>query len=41
LDIVKYARTTWDSSDLQVPHVEINNRDFWQRELAELAEVVN
>jgi 2-amino-4-hydroxy-6-hydroxymethyldihydropteridine diphosphokinase len=41
LDIVRYARTTWDSSDLQVPHVEINNRDFWQRELAELAEVVN
>jgi len=41
LDIVRYAHTTWDSSDLQVPHKEIDNRDFWQRELAELAEVVN
>ena len=40
LDIVKYARTTWNSSDLQVPHTEINNREFWQRELAELEEVV-
>lgn len=39
LDIVKYARTTWSSRDLQVPHKEIDNRDFWQRELAELAEV--
>lgn len=40
LDIVKYARTTWSSPDLQVPHIEIDNRDFWQRELAELAEVL-
>lgn len=39
LDIVKYARTCWSSPDLQVPHKEIDNRDFWQRELAELAEV--
>lgn len=39
LDIVKYARTTWNSSELQVPHTELANRDFWQRELAELAEV--
>lgn len=39
LDIVKYARTTWSSPELQVPHREIDNRDFWQRELAELAEV--
>lgn len=39
LDIVKYAHTTWSSSELQVPHSEIDNRDFWQRELAELAEV--
>lgn len=39
LDIVKYARTRWSSPDLQVPHKEIDNRDFWQRELAELAEV--
>ncbi|MEO7041232.1 MAG: 2-amino-4-hydroxy-6-hydroxymethyldihydropteridine diphosphokinase [Gemmatimonadaceae bacterium] len=40
LDIVKYARTTWNSPELQVPHGEIDNRDFWQRELAELAEVM-
>lgn len=41
LDIVRYAHKTWDSSDLHVPHKEIDNRDFWQRELAELAEVLN
>lgn len=40
LDIVKYAHTTWDSPELQVPHREMDNRDFWQRELAELAEVL-
>ncbi len=39
LDIVRYAHTTWSSPELQVPHIEIDNRDFWQRELAELAEV--
>lgn len=39
LDIVKYAYATWSSPELQVPHREIDNRDFWQRELAELAEV--
>lgn len=40
LDIVKYAHTTWNSQELRVPHGEIDNRDFWQRELAELAEVM-
>lgn len=40
LDIVKYARTTWNSPELQVPHMEMDNRDFWQRELAELAEAL-
>lgn len=40
LDIVKYGCTTWSSPDLQVPHREIDNRNFWQRELAELAEVL-
>ncbi|MEO6863955.1 MAG: 2-amino-4-hydroxy-6-hydroxymethyldihydropteridine diphosphokinase [Gemmatimonadaceae bacterium] len=40
LDIVKYARTTWNSPELQVPHSEIDNREFWQRELAELEEVM-
>ena len=39
LDIVKYARTTWSSPELQVPHREIDNREFWRRELAELGEV--
>jgi 2-amino-4-hydroxy-6-hydroxymethyldihydropteridine diphosphokinase len=37
LDIVRYAHTTVSEPDLQVPHPEIMNRDFWQRELAELA----
>ncbi|MEO7217317.1 MAG: 2-amino-4-hydroxy-6-hydroxymethyldihydropteridine diphosphokinase [Gemmatimonadaceae bacterium] len=40
LDIVKYASTTWSSPELQVPHREIDNREFWRRELAELAEVM-
>jgi len=40
LDIVKYGHTTWNSPELRVPHGEIDNRDFWQRELAELAEVM-
>jgi 7,8-dihydro-6-hydroxymethylpterin-pyrophosphokinase len=41
LDIVKYAHTTWDSPELQVPHREIENREFWQRELAVLEEAIN
>jgi len=41
LDIVKFAHSTWSSDELQVPHREIDNRDFWQRELAELAEEAN
>ncbi len=36
LDIVRYAHTTVSEPDLHVPHREIMNRDFWQRELAEL-----
>jgi 2-amino-4-hydroxy-6-hydroxymethyldihydropteridine diphosphokinase len=40
LDIVKYARTTWETPDLRVPHGEIDNREFWQRELAQLEEVM-
>lgn len=40
LDIVKYGRTTWNSPELQVPHIEIDNREFWRRELAELEEVM-
>ena len=36
LDIVCFDRQTVDERDLIVPHPEIPNRDFWQRELAEL-----
>jgi len=36
LDIVLYARQTADDRGLRVPHPEIHNRDFWQRELHEL-----
>jgi 2-amino-4-hydroxy-6-hydroxymethyldihydropteridine diphosphokinase len=36
LDIVAFERQTADEPDLHVPHPEIANRDFWQRELAEL-----
>jgi 2-amino-4-hydroxy-6-hydroxymethyldihydropteridine diphosphokinase len=40
LDIVKYAQTTWNSPQLRVPHGEIDNREFWRRELAELEEAM-
>jgi 2-amino-4-hydroxy-6-hydroxymethyldihydropteridine diphosphokinase len=36
LDIVRYARQTVNDTDLHVPHLELNNRPFWLRELAEL-----
>ncbi len=36
LDIVAYNEHTVNTADLHVPHAEIANRDFWQRELAEL-----
>ena len=36
LDIVCYERQAVDEPDLHVPHAELPNRDFWQRELAEL-----
>jgi len=36
LDIVMFEDTTVNEPDLQVPHRELANRDFWQRELAEL-----
>lgn len=36
LDIVTYTHQTLDDPDLHVPHRELPNRDFWQRELAEL-----
>jgi 2-amino-4-hydroxy-6-hydroxymethyldihydropteridine diphosphokinase len=36
LDIVRYANQTVNETDLRVPHPELPNRLFWQRELAEL-----
>jgi 2-amino-4-hydroxy-6-hydroxymethyldihydropteridine diphosphokinase len=36
LDIVCYERQVAHEADLHVPHRELSNRDFWQRELAEL-----
>lgn len=36
LDIVRFGSRTIDEPTLQVPHPELPNRDFWQRELAEL-----
>jgi len=36
LDIVRFERQVVDEPDLHVPHAELPNRDFWQRELAEL-----
>ena len=36
LDIVMFNGTTVNEPDLLVPHQELPNRDFWQRELAEL-----
>jgi 2-amino-4-hydroxy-6-hydroxymethyldihydropteridine diphosphokinase len=36
LDIVCFAQQTADEPSLRVPHPELANRPFWQRELAEL-----
>jgi 2-amino-4-hydroxy-6-hydroxymethyldihydropteridine diphosphokinase len=36
LDIVRFANTMVSHPRLRVPHPELPNRDFWQRELAEL-----
>ena len=36
LDIVLFARQRVSMPGLTVPHPELRNRDFWQRELAEL-----
>lgn len=40
LDIVRFERQTVHDSDLIVPHPSISERGFWQRELAELREVL-
>ena len=39
LDIVRFRSQTVDEPSLCVPHPELANRDFWQRELAELGAV--
>lgn len=36
LDIVKFGDRRIEEPDLVVPHPELPNRDFWQRELEEL-----
>jgi 2-amino-4-hydroxy-6-hydroxymethyldihydropteridine diphosphokinase len=36
LDIVRYGQRRVTEPDLIIPHAELPNRDFWQRELAEL-----
>lgn len=36
LDIVKYERQVVSESSLEVPHPALRDRDFWQRELADL-----
>jgi 2-amino-4-hydroxy-6-hydroxymethyldihydropteridine diphosphokinase len=36
LDIVRYGQRHVTEPDLIIPHPELPNRDFWQRELAEL-----
>jgi 2-amino-4-hydroxy-6-hydroxymethyldihydropteridine diphosphokinase len=36
LDIVCFGKQSVHEPDLLVPHPELPNRDFWQRELAEL-----
>jgi len=36
LDIVRYGAQTVREPDLTIPHPELANRDFWQREIAEL-----
>jgi 2-amino-4-hydroxy-6-hydroxymethyldihydropteridine diphosphokinase len=37
LDIVRYSDVTLATADLTLPHPGVALRDFWQRELAELA----
>ncbi|CAN5707790.1 2-amino-4-hydroxy-6-hydroxymethyldihydropteridinediphosphokinase [soil metagenome] len=38
LDIVAYGETTVATEDLTLPHPGLAERDFWQREIAQLAE---
>jgi 2-amino-4-hydroxy-6-hydroxymethyldihydropteridine diphosphokinase len=36
LDIVRYGSRAVQTPELTIPHPELGNRDFWQREIAEL-----
>jgi 2-amino-4-hydroxy-6-hydroxymethyldihydropteridine diphosphokinase len=36
LDIVRYGARSLRTPELTIPHPELANRDFWQREIAEL-----
>ena len=36
LDIVRFGNTVATEEDLKLPHPELSNRDFWQREVVEL-----
>jgi 2-amino-4-hydroxy-6-hydroxymethyldihydropteridine diphosphokinase len=36
LDIVRFGQHAVDSTRLTIPHPQLPNRDFWQRELIEL-----
>ncbi len=38
LDIVLFEKQSAADPDLTIPHQELPNRDFWQRELAQLRE---
>jgi len=40
LDIVRFGGRTVQEPGLVIPHPELPNRDFWQRELAELDALV-
>lgn len=40
LDIVRYGEARLSEPDLVVPHPELGNRPFWQREMEELAQHV-
>ena len=40
LDIVAYGRQRVDEADLSVPHPGLRDREFWQRELADLREIL-
>jgi 2-amino-4-hydroxy-6-hydroxymethyldihydropteridine diphosphokinase len=36
LDIVRYGTRRLRDSDLRIPHPELPNRDWWQREMDEV-----